>query len=264
MTVEKLAGRTRPNGLAVFPGAATRHDGPDAYEPDSQANQANTIAPGQCQAHSIDPTQDPDWLSFDLATPAEVVARIYVRERIDVFARSLPQTTSTSVSLVDTTPRKRSMQLDLLDQAQQPIATSGYTQDAQIVRTGCDTHALPGGTYLLKVSNFDDTAVSRYDICLTAVPCEDVIDTDGDAVPDADDNCPNDYNPGQEDNEPDGQGDVCDPDDDNDGQPDNADNCPLIHNRIRQAMIQTLRATLATGTTTTMACLMRAKTALLR
>jgi hypothetical protein len=42
-------------------------------------------------------------------------------------------------------------------------------------------------------------------------------DTDGDTVPDAEDNCPNDPNPGQENYDGDPQGDVCDDDDDNDG-----------------------------------------------
>ena len=45
------------------------------------------------------------------------------------------------------------------------------------------------------------------------------VDTDGDGVPNAQDNCPFTANPDQADNDDDGQGDVCDADDDNDGSP---------------------------------------------
>lgn len=51
-------------------------------------------------------------------------------------------------------------------------------------------------------------------------------DPDGDGAPDGEDNCPGDANPGQDDGDGDGLGDVCDPDDDNDGVPDGEDNCP--------------------------------------
>jgi len=59
--------------------------------------------------------------------------------------------------------------------------------------------------------------------------CDDV---DGDDVPDYLDNCPNDYNPGQENVDPqlDDEGDACDPDADGDGLSSDNDNCPLVPN----------------------------------
>jgi len=65
-------------------------------------------------------------------------------------------------------------------------------------------------------------------------------DTDNDGIPDASDNCPTVYNPGQEDGDKDGVGNVCDNcptvanadqlDSDNDGVGNACDNCPSICN----------------------------------
>ena len=53
----------------------------------------------------------------------------------------------------------------------------------------------------------------------------------GGQVFECNDNCPNDWNPGQADFDADGTGDACDDDDDNDGCPDQQDDCPLDANK---------------------------------
>jgi hypothetical protein len=55
-------------------------------------------------------------------------------------------------------------------------------------------------------------------------------DCDGDAIDNGEDNCPDDYNPGQADLDGDTLGDVCDDDDDDDGWTDDEDNCPVDAN----------------------------------
>jgi len=62
------------------------------------------------------------------------------------------------------------------------------------------------------------------------IPDPDLTDTDGDWKIDANDNCPEIYNPYQEDHDFDGMGDVCDLDDDNDGIADKNDNCQFAKN----------------------------------
>jgi Thrombospondin type 3 repeat len=64
---------------------------------------------------------------------------------------------------------------------------------------------------------------------------EPPLDTDGDGVPDAQDNCPTVSNSDQADTDGDGIGNACDstpegPDGDGDGVPDSRDNCPTVAN----------------------------------
>jgi Thrombospondin type 3 repeat len=61
-------------------------------------------------------------------------------------------------------------------------------------------------------------------------------DKDGDGIPNGQDNCPNTFNPLQEDVDKDGIGNACDPSNDSDFDtvPDEKDNCPTRYNPLQE------------------------------
>lgn len=61
-----------------------------------------------------------------------------------------------------------------------------------------------------------------------------LLDSDGDGIPDHEDNCPDTFNPAQIDTDSDGIGDACDPDIDGDGIPNELDNCPYSYNPLQE------------------------------
>ncbi len=112
---------------------------------------------------------------------------------------------------------------------------SSLVRTAEPTHTFIATQQLGRGEFLLSGDSnvFSDNNAGGYTSADTDVLVRNicgVIDSDGDGVLDATDNCVNTPNAGQQDNDHDGLGDACDPDDDNDGVADAGDNCPSVAN----------------------------------
>jgi hypothetical protein len=75
--------------------------------------------------------------------------------------------------------------------------------------------------FFTSISGVPQEGIARYSLGAAPPPA----DTDGDGVPNANDNCPSTANPGQANHDGDSQGDACDPDDDNDSVLDDDDRC---------------------------------------
>ncbi|SMP20212.1 Por secretion system C-terminal sorting domain-containing protein [Muriicola jejuensis] len=123
--------------------------------------------------------------------------------------------------------------IQLFDSNNNPITTGGETLEVSpTLGTVSLVTDLGNGTYsalLTSGTTAGDAIISlaingtnsSSTITVTFIP----YDSDGDGIPDSEDNCPNNYNPQQEDLDGDGIGDDCDPDGDGDGVPNTTDQC---------------------------------------
>jgi hypothetical protein len=90
-----------------------------------------------------------------------------------------------------------------LDNVNLPIPFGINTHSVTIPQS--ITSNLSPGSYFLTSSVFDAVSPDYSSVRLIVLP-----DNDGDGIPNADDNCPDDQNSGQDDSDGDGDGDVCD------------------------------------------------------
>jgi hypothetical protein len=118
------------------------------------------------------------------------------------------------------------------------VSVQGTSQTATTGTNGSFSFSLPPGTYTVvaRATGYQQGSSTK---TVTAgatiwgsigLQRSAPVDTDGDGVADASDNCPSVSNADQRDTDGDHQGDACDSDDDGDGKADGQDNCPLVSN----------------------------------
>jgi hypothetical protein len=175
----------------------------NTYEPNDSSIDAAVIASGTPQSHELCPVGDEDWATFTLTRLSSVVLE-------------------TSGSSGDTRMWLYDNDLNEIE-----FDDDGGSNTFSKIELTCDDSSLPAGTYYVKIDEHGgDEKIDSYDFNFTAIACPCTgTDTDTDGVCDADDNCPDMTNPGQEDVDSDGVGDNCDncPNASNPGQED-ADN----------------------------------------
>ncbi len=121
-------------------------------------------------------------------------------------------------------PGVSSGEIDVSVQSELPLESQRFGEIAFQIEPGIaggqtDNLAISGAVF----DGFQGTASGTTDGGSINV----LLDSDGDGIPNTDDNCPFTSNPDQADTDADGFGNACDSDSDGDGVPDETDVCPL-------------------------------------
>ena len=224
---------TTENSNGNYPLDFTEIDGRLELFDGPAVTQTPTTNAGEVQA-SVQPPILPPSISLDGGCDADVF------DGYRVYGKAVPSGASPPI------PRDINDGWILVDGGASPTGDPLAIDTSTDIRLACQAGA--EDVYLAYEIEVDSGFRTRLSSNSLPLPCA-TNDPDEDGVPDGDDNCPVDSNPGQEDadldglgdacdncpgdsnpaqadNDQDGVGDVCDPDDDNDGIPDLADNCP--------------------------------------
>ncbi|MCA9620899.1 MAG: thrombospondin type 3 repeat-containing protein, partial [Myxococcales bacterium] len=136
-------------------------------------------------------------------------------------------------ALAGTNPFNPDTDGDFIDDATEvgPNPATPRNTDSDLLIDALDLDSDGDGWLDSQETNDEDLATPPTDSGGTpSLPDYRDLNSDGDATPDAIDNCRATSSGSQADNDLDGAGDVCDLDDDNDGTTDSSDNCPFIAN----------------------------------
>lgn len=174
----------------LYYAVVNRSNGVIETEPNDSALTANVLNGEIMSAAAADGSGDVDFYRFTVLEP---------NARVVAILNDYPTGTG---ALTDTG-------INIIDQDGTTLLAVGDNDGGNRANAIGAVSIAAAGTYYVRVGNGGATSGDFYDLVLMI---NGVVyrDSDADGIPDTDDNCPAEYNPGQQDLDGDGTGDLCD------------------------------------------------------